>query len=205
MNCTKPSFIRAELEKRWQRGQLLAQTLADTGLFPLRLTLKPPTSAQLNAAFAAVHAWVESWQNADSRNFHIEWRVINHQQLGRNRLPAAVIFSTPGEVAAYLKKSKGLACFTELAQSLPDGFERLRGWLGKYPLRVQVKGIHYSGDIGATVSPLFSAQPFVVDGRGYATESSRPRGERSQPRQGRTRVAECRWGRAAGRTFGKGR
>lgn len=135
MNWTKPADIRAELEKRWQRGQVLAETLADTGLFPLRLPLKAPTSAQLSADFAAARAWVESWQNADDRYFRLEWRDIQHKQLGRNRLPAAVIFDTPADAAAYLKRPKELACFAELAQGLPAAFSPLNAWLVKHPLR----------------------------------------------------------------------
>lgn len=133
---TTPADIRAELEKRWQRGQLLAETLSDSGLFPLRLSLRQPSTAQLSDDFAAARSWVENWQNADSRFFQIEWRDINHKQLGRNRLPAAVLFATPADAAAFLKKSKELARFIELAQTLPDGFDRLREWPGKYPLRV---------------------------------------------------------------------
>ncbi|MCQ8105887.1 DUF3322 domain-containing protein [Methylomonas sp. SURF-2] len=132
---TTPADIRAELEKRWQRGQLLTETLADSGLFPLRLNLKQPTTAQLGADFAAARAWVESWQNADSRFFQIEWRDIRHRQLGRNQLPAAVLFATPADAAALLKKSGELARFIELSKTVPDGFDGLRAWLGKYPLR----------------------------------------------------------------------
>ncbi|MDD2759774.1 MAG: DUF2220 family protein [Methylomonas sp.] len=135
MNWTKPADMRAELEKRWQRGQILAETLADSGLFPLRLSLKAPTSAQLGTDFAAARAWVESWQNADDRYFRLEWRDIQHKQLGRNRLPAAVMFETPGDAAALLKKAKEMARFAELAQGLPDALTPLNGWLLKHPLR----------------------------------------------------------------------
>lgn len=135
MNWTKPAEIRAELEKRWQRGQLLAETLADGGLFPLRLSLRQPSSAQLSDDFAAARAWVECWQNADDRYFRLEWRDIQHKQLGRNRLPAAVVFASPADAAAYLKRPKELACFAELAQGLPAEFSRLNGWLIKNPLR----------------------------------------------------------------------
>lgn len=141
---TTPADIRAELEKRWQRGQLLAETLAESGLFPLRLTLKQPTTAQLSADFAAARAWVESWQATDSRHFQIEWRDINHKQLGRNRLPAAVLFQAPTDAAALIKKTRDLAMFVDLAQTLPSKFSALRGWLIKYPHRVLEHDRHWS-------------------------------------------------------------
>lgn len=71
--------VRVELEKRWQRGQLLAKTLTDSGLFPLRIVLKQPSTSQLSDDFAA------------ARFFQIEWRDINHRRLGRNQLLAAAL------------------------------------------------------------------------------------------------------------------
>ncbi|OAI12200.1 hypothetical protein A1355_14615 [Methylomonas koyamae] len=51
---TLPAELRAELDKRWQRGQILTESLAPSGLFPLRIPLKSPSPAQLAADFAAV-------------------------------------------------------------------------------------------------------------------------------------------------------
>lgn len=133
---TSPAELRAELEKRWQRGQILAEALADSGLFPLRIVLKPPSTVQIGDDFAAARAWVESWQAADCAHFAIEWREIMHRSLGRNRLPAAVVFATAADTASYLRKTRELARFVELAQALPVEFSGLRDWLRKYPLRV---------------------------------------------------------------------
>jgi hypothetical protein len=134
-NWTTPTELRAELEKRWQRGQLLAEGLADSGLFPLRIVLKQPSALQISDDFAAARVWVESWQAVDAGHFAIEWREIMHRSLGRNRLPAAVVFPTAADAVAYLKKTRELARFAELAQTLPVEFSALRDWLRKYPLR----------------------------------------------------------------------
>lgn len=132
---TLPAELRAELDKRWQRGQILTESLAPSGLFPLRIPLKSPSPAQLAADFTAVQVWVEPWLAVDAKHFAVEWRDINHRLSGRNRLPAAVVFDKPDNVAAYLKKAKELAVFGQLAASLVDDFAALRPWLLKYPLR----------------------------------------------------------------------
>ncbi|OHX34292.1 hypothetical protein BJL95_03885 [Methylomonas sp. LWB] len=133
---TLPIELRAELDKRWQRGQILTESLAPSGLFPLRIPLKSPSPAQLAADFTAVQVWVEPWLAVDAKHFAVEWRDINHRLSGRNRLPAAVVFDKPDDAAAYLKKAKELAVFGQLAASLVDDFAALRPWLLKYPLRV---------------------------------------------------------------------
>ncbi|WGS86145.1 Wadjet anti-phage system protein JetD domain-containing protein [Methylomonas sp. UP202] len=133
---TLPAELRAELDKRWQRGQILTESLVPSGLFPLRIPLKPPSPAQLAADFSAVQAWVEPWLAIEAKHFAIVWRDINHRLSGRNRLPAAVVFDKPDDAAAYLKKAKELAVFGQLAASLVDDFAALRPWLLKYPLRV---------------------------------------------------------------------
>ncbi|WP_426991764.1 Wadjet anti-phage system protein JetD domain-containing protein [Methylomonas sp. CM2] len=132
---TLPAELRAELDKRWQRGQILTESLASSGLFPLRIPLKSPSPAQLAADFTAVQVWVEPWLAVDAKHFAVEWRDINHRLSGRNRLPAAVVFDKPDDAAAYLKKAKELVVFGQLAASLAGEFTALRSWLLKYPLR----------------------------------------------------------------------
>lgn len=132
---TLPAELRAELDKRWQRGQILVESLAPNGLFPLRIVLKQPSPAQLAGDFAGVQAWVETWLAVDGKQFAVEWREINHRVSGRNRLPAAVRFESPADAAACLKKSPELAAYTELAATLVGKFSALRPWLLKYPLR----------------------------------------------------------------------
>lgn len=140
---TTPADIRAELQKRWQRGQILAASLVDGGLFPLRLALKQPSSSQLADDFIVARNWVESWQTADCRYFQLEWREINNRQSGRNRLPAAVVIATANDAAALLKKTGELSLLRELTAAVPEAFAVLHGWLVKYPLRALDHAEHW--------------------------------------------------------------
>ncbi len=57
MNWTRPADLRAQVQKLWDRGELLAQLVnADSG-FPKRLTLKGPASSEIANSYEAVRLW----------------------------------------------------------------------------------------------------------------------------------------------------
>ncbi|MGB5537454.1 MAG: DUF3322 domain-containing protein, partial [Thiogranum sp.] len=60
MNWTQPDDIKHQLERRWQRGQILAARLKDEALFPLQLILKKPDAKALSDHFNAVRLWIQS-------------------------------------------------------------------------------------------------------------------------------------------------
>ena len=45
MSWTRPAGLRAQVQKLWDRGELLASLVAGESLFPRRLVLKGTTSA----------------------------------------------------------------------------------------------------------------------------------------------------------------
>ena len=47
MNWTRPADLRAQVQKLWDRGELLANLVTGESLFPTRLTLRGPTSAEI--------------------------------------------------------------------------------------------------------------------------------------------------------------
>jgi hypothetical protein len=54
MNWTSPADLRAQVRKLWERGDILASLVTGEALFPRRLLLKSPTSAELAGHFDAV-------------------------------------------------------------------------------------------------------------------------------------------------------
>ena len=93
---THPQEIQARLQKLWNRGQLLSAQLTAEPLFPLRVPLKCPTPRELVDHYGEVKAWInELVQQAGSgrgKTYDLEWREVNHRQLGRNQLPVAAVF-----------------------------------------------------------------------------------------------------------------
>ncbi len=126
--------IKNLLIKRWQKGQFLAESIEPSDLFPLRIPLKQPSASQLSEDYAVVRKWVQSFQEAEqNQGLTVEWREINHRQLGRNEMPNAVVFVTLEQAVDCIKKTKEFERFKKLAQALLSDFTGLKGWLLKYP------------------------------------------------------------------------
>ena len=58
MSWTTAGDLKAQLARRWQRGELLRPLVTGETSFPLRLTLKTPSSSELTERFEAVRAWI---------------------------------------------------------------------------------------------------------------------------------------------------
>ena len=85
MNWTAPRELKAQLARLWERGELLRALLDNAALFPLRLALKGPNSAELGEHFEAARAWVA--ELAGMPHIRLEWRMQNHRVQGQQRLP----------------------------------------------------------------------------------------------------------------------
>ncbi|MFZ9937334.1 MAG: DUF3322 domain-containing protein, partial [Luteolibacter sp.] len=86
---TTPADVRERLRRRWQRGEILASSLTEDPLFPLRLPIKGPTSAQISADFSAARDWIAEW--SDQKAISIEWRAFSHRLFGENQMPCAAM------------------------------------------------------------------------------------------------------------------
>jgi hypothetical protein len=58
VSWTRPAGLRAQVQKLWDRGDLLASVVSGEPLFPRRLTLKGPTSQEMAERFDEVRAWI---------------------------------------------------------------------------------------------------------------------------------------------------
>lgn len=137
---TTVADIKSLLLKRWQQGLFLREaieTSETSGLFPLRIPLKNPTPSQSGEDYSSARTWVQSFQEAEKTyGFTVEWREINHRQLGRNEIPVAVVFATLGQAVEHIKKPKELGQFKGDVQELLSRFPKLKDWLLKYPHKV---------------------------------------------------------------------
>ncbi len=58
MNWTRPAALRSQVQKLWERGDLLASIATGERLFPRRLTLRGPTSQEMADRFDEVRTWI---------------------------------------------------------------------------------------------------------------------------------------------------
>lgn len=134
MNWTTPAGLRAQVQKLWERGVLLASLVDDNLDFPIRLVLKGPSSRELTEQFAEVRDWIS--QLRDAQHFYrIEWRQIRHRVLGTNLVPSAVWIDSLEDACALLGKRQATGSFKVMLAQTRERQPRLLSWLAKRPLR----------------------------------------------------------------------
>lgn len=135
-----PDDIRARVQREWDGGRILAAMMGGEAAFPLRVSLKKPSTQALAEHFDAVRLWIAALSAMDKEQtgigYRLEWREFAHRQLGRNRIPIAAIIESEQDGLALLDKQRDASRFRELAAIITSNFSSLAPWLNKQPLSV---------------------------------------------------------------------
>ena len=133
MSWTTPADLRAQVQRLWDRGDLLRATVTDAVSWPLRLNLKVPSASDLSDRFEAVRDWVRTV--ADTPQVRIEWREWNHRVQGMQRLPAAVWIDTLQDALAFIGKGRQARRFEVAWQTTASAQPALLAWLSRRPIQ----------------------------------------------------------------------
>lgn len=133
MSWTTPADLRAQVQRLWDRGDLLRAAVTDTVSWPLRLTLKAPSASDLSDRFESVRNWARAI--ADTPQVRIEWREWRHRVQGMQRLPAAVWLDTLQDALAFIGKARQAQRYTALWQQTAAAQPALLAWLSRRPLQ----------------------------------------------------------------------
>lgn len=129
---TTSAGLRAQVMRRWDQGELLAEIVARGDLFPLRLSLRGPTSSDLSERFDEVRAWAAGLlQSAGCR---LVMREVRHRVIGQNSLPGEAWVDTLDDALRLIGKAGDARVFRTLldATRLQPA---LRPWLQRQSLR----------------------------------------------------------------------
>jgi len=140
---TSAKDLRIRLQKLWDRGRLLSARLTAEPLFPLRIPLKYPAPRELGEGYGAVKDWIDGLVR-QGKTYELEWREINHRQLGRNQLPVAAVFQQPVDAFNFIGRQKQVEDFDALCRRILGAFPNLREWLARKPLAVLVHAENWS-------------------------------------------------------------
>lgn len=133
MNWTRPADLRAQVQKLWDRGELLAQLVnADSG-FPKRLTLKGPASSEIADNYEAVRGWAKDIMAVP--HCRIGMRTFAHRVVGSNSIPSEAWIDSLDDALAMLGKRNEAARFSALLDLTRQCQPVLLGWLAKRPLK----------------------------------------------------------------------
>jgi len=139
-----PADIVATVRKLWDSGALLAARLDRAELFPYAQRLRQPGAAEMGEQFEAVRTWIAALvgesRERKGYGYDLVWREINHRQLGRNSIPAAV--SIPSEADALRMIGRGAEArrFDTLAGATLAAFPSLSPWVRAHPLALLEHG-----------------------------------------------------------------
>ncbi|HMR70604.1 MAG TPA: DUF3322 domain-containing protein, partial [Rubrivivax sp.] len=126
MSWTTPADLRAQVQRLWDRGELLRAAVADAIDWPLRLGLKVPAPADLSERFDAVRDWVR--EIGEARHVRLEWRERTHRVQGRQRLPAAAWVDSLDDALALVGKMRQAERFRALWQQTASAQPALQPW-----------------------------------------------------------------------------
>jgi hypothetical protein len=133
MSWTTQADLRAQVQRSWDRGDLLRSAVTGAVSWPLRLSLKAPSAADLSDRFETVRDWVRAV--ADTPQVRIEWREWKHRVQGAQRLPAAVWLDTLHDALAFIGKARQARRFELQWQQTATAQPALLAWLAKRPLQ----------------------------------------------------------------------
>ncbi|MCG5051542.1 MAG: hypothetical protein KA712_01150 [Myxococcales bacterium] len=139
MSWTTPADIRAALERRWNRGDLLCPP-EGAPLFPLPMRLSRPNSSELASRFDEVRQWIRALDEGSKARvgagYEIVWSEVNHRQLGPNRLPTGLEVPTRDDALSLIGKRRAAARFGQLRDETRGSAPALLDWVDKHPLSV---------------------------------------------------------------------
>jgi len=133
MKWTRSAGLRDQIQKLWDSGELLAGLVTGEQLFPRRLTLKCPTSAEMSEYFDEVRAWIAELQAMS--HCRVVLREFRHRVFGANAIPQEAWVDTVEDALALIGKQRDVVRFTALIDMTRGRQPKLVGWLAKRPLR----------------------------------------------------------------------
>lgn len=142
MSWTTSADLRAQVQKLWDKGDLLRPCVQGAVMLPRRLRFTGPTSTELTERFDEVRVWMKDLgcnapPHSAPRN-RIVMREFRHRVLGSNAVPDEVWLDTLDDALALIGKQKDAKRFASLVQLTREQHPVLLPWLKKRPLNALV-------------------------------------------------------------------
>jgi hypothetical protein len=132
---TTTADLRAQVLRRWDKGELLAELAVPTDLLPLRLSLRAPSSSELSERFDAVRAWAAELQQGSRAGYRLVLREVRHRVIGQNSLPGEAWVDTLDDALRLIGKARDARAFQGLVAATRQQQPALLPWLQRQPLR----------------------------------------------------------------------
>ena len=139
MTWTTPADLRAQVQKLWDKGELLRPCVQGDTIPPWRLRLSGPSSTELSERFDEVRTWMNALGCHAPADKAPRWRIVyrefRHRVLGACAVPDEIWLDTLDDALALLGKHKDHQRFINLVQHTREQQPTLLAWLEKRPLQ----------------------------------------------------------------------
>lgn len=136
MIWTTRADLRAQVQKLWERGDLLRALVDPASWQARRLRLVLPSAAELLDQIEAVRAWLAELRGV--AQVRIVWRAFTHRVLGESTLPAELWLDTLPAALALIGKTQEAQRFEALLRATRTHdaalAEHIWPWLARRPL-----------------------------------------------------------------------
>ena len=161
MAWTTPDDVRAQIQRLWDRGRILAARLGGEPLFPFSVRMARPEVRELSDRFAEARAWIRTLEEGSKAalgaGYEVVYAEVNHRQLGMNRVPQALVVPTEEDALALVGKRRQAETFKRLVQATRAAHPELLPWVAKRPLDVLEYGDAWASML--TAGGWFRAHP----------------------------------------------
>ncbi len=140
---TSAADLRAQVQRLWDKGRLLACLVDAETPFPLRLVLKTPSSSELSDRFDEARSWSRALQQ-EAEGCRLVQREFRHRVLGHNAVPAEAWIDTLDDAVQLIGKRRDAQRFAALATATRTRLPALLPWLQANPLRALALHEHWS-------------------------------------------------------------
>ncbi len=130
---TTSTDVTESAVRLWERGVTLREVVTQSDYFPLRLSLKKPTTAELGDRFGEVRAWIAELRSTSG--YRVEMTEVKNRQLGTNQIPKAVWISSPSDASSLANRESEFVAFQTLVEVTTQRIPELLVWLARYPLQ----------------------------------------------------------------------
>ncbi len=133
MSWTRLPDVKSQIQKLWDKGEILSSIVSGASAFPRRLTLKAPTSNEISDRFDEVRTWITDVLAMP--HCRVEVREFKHRIFGKNSVPSELWIDSIESALALINKRREASRFKTLLEMTQTRHPELVGWLEKHPLR----------------------------------------------------------------------
>jgi hypothetical protein len=131
---TSAADLRAQVQRLWDKGRLLACLADAEDPFPLRLGLKTPSSGELSDRFDEARAWSRALQQ-EATGCRLVMREFRHRVIGHNAVPAEAWIDSLDEALHLIGKVAPARRFGAMVAATRTRLPALLPWLQAHALR----------------------------------------------------------------------